>query len=514
VNDKILAFSAIYASTSYLSRRQLWTSLNSLQAQHDLPWCFLGDFNVILGAHEHRGRVNPARRPIVEFQSWTDTNNLIHLPTRGAEYTWNNGRGGSRHTEKRLDRVVCNQAWLDICSVSSVSSLTRLRSDHFPLLLDVQLNFISHASQFKFMKIWTMHPDCRSIISDCWNSVIVGCPMFVLSQKLKLLKSKLKDWNKNCFGNVHDMVNSADKKLQHIQSQIQLNGHIDALLHEEKLASVEYEEALNRQEVFWQEKARLNWHLEGDRNTKYFHRLAKIKSTTKSITSMQIGETVVTDQSTISEHIVDFYKKLFSTNSILQESLLVEEVIPSLVTNEINALLTMLPSHSKIKSAMFALNADSAPGPDGFGAYFYQHYWDIVHSDVISSVLEFFTTSWILPGFNSNIIALLPKVPEASSIDQYRPIAMANFKFKIISKIIADRLATIMPSLISEEQKGFIHGRDIKDCLCIASEVANLLHNKSFGGNLALKIDIAKAFDTLDWSFLFKVLKTFGFNDM
>jgi hypothetical protein len=198
----------------------------------------------------------------------------------------------------------------------------------------------------------------------------------------------------------------------------------------------------------------------------------------------------------------------------LQESLLVEEVIPSLVTNEINALLIMLPSHSKIKSAVFALNADSAPGPDGFGAYFYQHYWDIVHSDVISSVLEFFTTSWILPGFNSNIIALLPKVPEASSIDQYRPIAMANFKFKIISKIIADRLATIMPSLISEEQKGFIHGRDIKDCLCIASEVANLLHNKSFGGNLALKIDIAKAFDTLDWSFLLKVLKTFGFNDM
>jgi hypothetical protein len=71
LNDKILAFSAIYASTSYLSRRQLWSSLNSLQSQHDLPWCFLGDFNVILGAHEHRGRVNPARLPIAEFQSWT-----------------------------------------------------------------------------------------------------------------------------------------------------------------------------------------------------------------------------------------------------------------------------------------------------------------------------------------------------------------------------------------------------------------------------------------------------------
>jgi hypothetical protein len=129
-------------------------------------------------------------------------------------------------------------------------------------------------------------------------------------------------------------------------------------------------------------------------------------------------------------------------------------------------------------------------------------------------VLEFFTTSWILPGFKSNVITLLPKVPNASSIDQYRPIAMANFKFKIISKIIADRLAQILPSIISEEQRGFIHNRNIKDCLCIASEATNLLHNKSFGGNLALKIDISKAFDTLEWPFLLNTLRKFGFNEV
>jgi hypothetical protein len=119
-----------------------------------------------------------------------------------------------------------------------------------------------------------------------------------------------------------------------------------------------------------------------------------------------------------------------------------------------------------------------------------------------------------MPGFNSNIIALLPKVQNATSIDQFRHITMENFKFKVISKIIADRLASVLPSIIFEEQMGFIHGRNIKDCLCIASEAANLLHNKSFGGNLALKIDISKAFDTLEWSFLLKVLHCFGFNEV
>jgi hypothetical protein len=263
--------------------------------------------------------------------------------------------------------------------------------------------------------------------------------MFILTQKLKLLKIKLKSWNKTCFGNVNDIVSNAELKLAQIQKQIQDHGHSDVLLIEEKQASFELEEALSKQEAFWQEKARLNWHLEGDRNTKFFHRIAKIKHSTKPIHSLHDGETVLTDQNLISEHIISYYKNLFCSNFVLQDSLLAEEVIPSLVTDEINTLLTVLPSHLEIKSAVFALNKDSAPGPDGFGAFFFQHYWEIIKNDVINAILEFFTTSWILPGFNSNIIALLPKFPEASSIDQYRPIAMANFRFKIISKIIADR---------------------------------------------------------------------------
>lgn len=337
--------------------------------------------------------------------------------------------------------------------------------------------------------------------------------MFVLNQKLKILKSKLKDWNKHVFGNVHENVKLAEMNLKLIQDNIQTFGNTENLLSAEIEAHKIFEDALAREEMFWQEKARLNWHLHGDRNTKFFHRTAKIKSATKLITTLQDGDHVLTEKSQIADHIVNYYNNLFCTNSLLQEQLLAEEVIPLLVTNEVNAMLTMLPSHQEIKVAVFSLNKDSAPGPDGFGAFFFQHFWDIVKNEVIAAVLQFFTSGWILPGYNSNIIALIPKVPNAISVDQYRPIAMANFKFKIISKILADRLAQIMPSIISKEQMGFIHGRDIKDCICTASEAANLLHNKTFGGNLALKIDITKAFDTMEWPFLLQVLKQFGFND-
>lgn len=465
-----------------------------------------------MGSHEHRGHLTPARLPMEDFHSWTNTNNLVHLQTRGAEFTWSNRRGEGRHTERRLDRAICNHEWIDLCHSLSVTTLIKHRSDHFPLLLEVQLSSETFASQFKFMRMWSLHADCENIVKEAWSSEVIGCPMFVLSKKLKVLKEKLKIWNKTCFGDVHKLVRDTEQKVQLIQDQIQTNGHTDTLLEEENLALREYEDALNRQEVFWKERANLNWHLEGDRNTKFFHKIAKIKSTSKLITSLQNGEQVLVDPTEISNHVVGYYRNLFCTNFTLQDQLLAEEVIPQMISDDSNVVLTMLPSHMEIKAAVFALNKDSSPGPDGFGAYFFQYYWNIIKEDVCKAVLEFFSSGWILPGFNSNIIALLPKVPNALSIDQYRPIAMANFKFKIISKIIADRLAAIMPTIVSKEQMGFIHGRNIRDCLCIASEATNLLHNKAFGGNLAMKIDITKAFDTLEWPFLLKVLNCFGFN--
>jgi hypothetical protein len=134
-----------------------------------------------------------------------------------------------------------------------------------------------------------------------------------------------------------------------------------------------------------------------DLNSYYFHRLAKIKSSTKFITSLQDGDTVITSQEQISEHVVNYYNNLFCTNTVLQDSLLAEEVIPNLVNDDINALLTVLPSYSEIKAAVFALNKDSAPGPNGFGAFFFQNYWDIVKNDVTNVVLQLFSSSWILP---------------------------------------------------------------------------------------------------------------------
>lgn len=107
---------------------------------------------------------------------------------------------------------------------------------------------------------------------------------------------------------------------------------------------------------------------------------------------------------------------------------------------------------------------------------------------------------------------LVPKVPGAKVIGDFRPIALANFQFKIITKILAARLVAIAMRIVSVEQRRFIKERNISECVILACEAINCIDRQQIGGNIALKVDISKAFDTLDWEFLIAVLMQFGFS--
>jgi hypothetical protein len=112
----------------------------------------------------------------------------------------------------------------------------------------------------------------------------------------------------------------------------------------------------------------------GRQNTAYFHKIAKLKNSTKLISSLGDGDNLLTDPTLIANHVVNFYNNLFATNHLLQDFSLVDEVIPELINDNVNALLTMIPNSEEIKSVVFGLNSDGAPGPDGFGAFFFQRY--------------------------------------------------------------------------------------------------------------------------------------------
>ncbi|CAN6572428.1 unnamed protein product [Malus baccata var. baccata] len=304
-----------------------------------------------------------------------------------------------------------------------------------------------------------------------------------------------------CGFNIHlfvKLVANARHNLSMIQQRISTEGINNDLFEEEIVAKTTVMESLQMQEAFWKDRARVKWLTKGDRNSSFFHAYARIKSSNSHISCILDGNNLLTDPLAIENHIVNFYQTLFGSSFTPSDSE--------------NDLLSALPTDEEIKEAVFSLSASSAPGPDGFPGFFYHHCWDIVSFDVIQFVKQFFQSNWLYPNANSNFLVLIPKVEDAISMIHFRPIALANFLFKIIPKILAVRLSHVVQRIISPHQAAFIPGRRITDCIGLVSECFNVLDKKTRGGNMGVKVDIAKAFDTLDWSFLLRVLTNFGFS--
>lgn len=113
------------------------------------------------------------------------------------------------------------------------------------------------------------------------------------------------------------------------------------------------------------------------------------------------------------------------------------------------------------KIAVFDLGALKAPGPDGFSGIFYQTYWEIINSVIHHTTSHSLETATFLPAMNRTFLTLIPKQPSPKTAAHFRPIGLCNFSYKILAKVLANRLKPLMPSLISENQSAFVSGRQI-----------------------------------------------------
>lgn len=161
-----MCMSVVYASTCYIKKRSLWRKLQDVLDDNSMPCSFIRGFNTILGAHEYCGSFLSARGPIEHFSNWKNNNHLLHLPNSGAKFTWSNGRRGFAHTHKRLDKVICNQAWVNSFVYTSCSTLTKTRYGNYLLILNFKCDNTTFKSQFRFLQMSTPHNDCLKVVED------------------------------------------------------------------------------------------------------------------------------------------------------------------------------------------------------------------------------------------------------------------------------------------------------------------------------------------------------------
>ncbi|GJU30635.1 RNA-directed DNA polymerase, eukaryota, reverse transcriptase zinc-binding domain protein [Tanacetum coccineum] len=185
---------------------------------------------------------------------------------------------------------------------------------------------------------------------------------------------------------------------------------------------------------------------------------------------------------------------------------------PNTITLEQQIDLECDVTKEELKKAVWDCGIDKSPGPDGFTFGFYRRFWSTIENDVFEAVKYFFNSGAIPNGCNSSFIALIPKIPDANLVKDFRPISLIGSMYKIIAKILANRLVGVLGDIVNEVQSAFIAERQILDGPFILNEVLQWCKLKK-KQSLIFKVDFEKAFDSIRWDFLDDILKKFGFGD-
>ncbi|OMO89581.1 reverse transcriptase [Corchorus capsularis] len=189
--------------------------------------------------------------------------------------------------------------------------------------------------------------------------------------------------------------------------------------------------------------------------------------------------------------------------------------VPKMITDEMNMELTRDFSIEEIKEATFQLGKHKSPGPDGFNGLFFQEYWSDVGPSIVDAVKSFFHSGRILKELNKTFIVLIPKIKAPEEVSQFRPISLCNFVYKIISKLMVNRLKKWLEVLITQNQNAFLEKRQIQDNIIVAHEAFHYLklRKNRKRWDVAIKLDMQKAYDRIEWDFLEAVLQKMGFDE-
>lgn len=230
-------------------------------------------------------------------------------------------------------------------------------------------------------------------------------------------------------------------------------------------------ELLSREEIMFKQRSRLDWLKEGDRNTAFFHAKSRERAQTNRISALRKEDgTAVTSQEDMETEAMDFYLRLFTRQEELDPGPILN-CVPERVTSQMNDLLLKPFKEEEVREALFMMNPNKAPGPDGLTAGFYQHHWELIRPAVTRAVLDFLSGGDMPEKVNLTTIVLIPKVRQPQAMKQYRPISLCNVVYKICSKLLANRMRPFLDDIVSEEQSAFVPGRLITDNVLVGYDM-------------------------------------------
>ncbi|XP_010506884.1 PREDICTED: uncharacterized protein LOC104783422 [Camelina sativa] len=485
----------------------VWERLLRIGVSRSSPWFTVGDFNELTGNHEKRGGKLRHPSSFLPFNGMIQDCGFLEFPFLGDCLSWRGWRD-KKPIRCRLDRALGNEDWHDLFPDTVLEYLPMIASDHKPVVVNIGAKRPRGKRRFMFDPRWIGKEGLMEAIEAGWvGGTPQSSPNFL--DKIVICRRAISRWRK-------DHVPFGRETIEDLKCQLSVAQADDATpLSVIADLNARLWEAYKDEEVYWYLKSRNKWMQMGDQNSKYFHALTKQRRARNRIIGLyDKNEIWSTEDEDICNIAVSYFADLFTTLHPTNFDEVLREVHP-VITAEANAQLTARVTESEVRAALFMMHPDKAPGPDGMTALFYQKAWQIVKGDLVSLVNGFFEEGVFDRGLNTTHICLIPKVAKPTRMTELRPISLCNVGYKIISKIMCQRLKKLLPDLISETQSAFVPGRLISDNILIAQEMFHGLRtNPSCKGKfMAIKTDMSKAYDRVEWEFIDKLLHKMGFDE-
>nr|KAJ0222221.1 hypothetical protein LSAT_V11C200063020 [Lactuca sativa] len=481
-NNKFVFCSFVYAANKYMERRVLWSSLKMFKGVvRDDPWIIGGDFNVTLNLNESTAGSSRLSIGMEDFLDCINSLDIQDINCNGLNYTWNQKPRGKNGILKKPDRVMGNCRIIEEFPSIYASFLPYGISDHSPMVIKIPL-------KMKF--------NVLPLVEAQWNYDVKGNKMFCLVQKLKALKKPIRKLFRD-QGHLTEKVSHYRKELAVVQADFDKDPFNPKLRDLEAIFLNEFKKAYAEEECFLKQKAKVGWLKEGDSNSKFFHKIVKGRNNRNNIRAVLNEQGEWIEDEKVPNIFINYFKEFLGTENHCAEIDNPHSLFSKKLDLVYAAEMVKVVTDEEIKSALFDINDDKAPGPDGFSAKFFKSMWAVIGNDFCQAVKEFFCNGKLLKEVNATVIALVPKIDTPG---------------KCISKIIVGRIRNYLNFIVSNNQSAFIPGRSITDNILLSQELVRGYHRDRGFSRCAMKVDIQKAYDTVNWSFLQDILFFFGFH--
>jgi exonuclease III len=482
-----------------------------------------GDWNVVLdpSIDKKGGNMVPKERTLGKIDSFVTTYYLhdvwrVKHPTT-SRYTW---RQKTPLIQCRIDYWLTSEALYDC--IESVKITPGVHSDHSA----IYVKFCSLPLEERGRSFWRFN---AALLQDDEYVTLIenGIPEWY--GEVEELEDKRVAWDflKYCIRK-ESITYSKKKARQRRSEEDKLRKQLETL--EANLAETPSQTGLtqaeltkNKLEKMEKEKAegliirsRARWYESGEKSSKFFLGLEQrnsVQKHVKRVTTSQ-GETITNPEAIRTEQ-VSFYKELYRTRDTdldTEEAQLFfgNQNIPKLTEVE-KSHCEGLITEAECLNILASFKENKSPGNDGLTIEFYRKFWSSFAKYLVESVNYSHKYGEMSISQRQAVITLLDKKgKDRSLLKNWRPISLLNVDYKIVTKVIATRMKTVLPSIIHHSQSGYVDGRFIGESVRTIADIIEFTKVKNITGILLL-IDFEKAFDSLEWNYLQKALETFNF---